>query len=99
LYEDTPFDFLNYDWHVLGLICFPFDIYFQWCVMQFFLADEMPESELSAASIQALADKVELDVQGGLASRPLLSVPHVISDEASCYYHGYVLVSLLRACE
>jgi len=54
--------------------------------------DEMPESELSAASIQALADKIELEVQGGLAPRPLLSVPHVISDEASCYYHGYVLV-------
>ena len=51
---------------------------------------EMPESELSPESIQALADKIEADIQGGLAQRPLLSVPHIISDEASCYYHGYV---------
>ena len=41
--------------------------------------------------MQALADEIELKVQGGLASRPLLSVPHLLSDEASCYYHGYVL--------
>jgi hypothetical protein len=33
-------------------------------------------------------------VQGGLAPRPLLSVPHIISDEASCYYHGYVLAEM-----
>ncbi len=33
---------------------------------------------------QALADRIELEVQGGLAGRPLLSVPHIISDEASC---------------
>ena len=56
--------------------------------------DELPEAEVTAEAIQALADKVELEIQGGLAQRPLLSVPHIISDEASCYYHGYVLVSL-----
>ena len=31
---------------------------------------------------------------GGPASRPLLSVPHILSDEASCYYHGYVLAEM-----
>ena len=31
---------------------------------------------------------------GGLTSRPLLSVPHILSDEASCYYHGYVLAEM-----
>jgi hypothetical protein len=34
--------------------------------------------------LQALADRIEFEVQGGLAGRPLLSVPHIISDEASC---------------
>jgi len=55
---------------------------------------EMPEEDLSAASIQALADKIEHDIEGGLAARPLLSVPHILSDEASCYYHGYVLAEM-----
>ena len=32
--------------------------------------------------------------QGGLSARPLLSVPHLLSDEASCYYHGYVLAEM-----
>jgi hypothetical protein len=72
---------------------------------------EMPEDQVTAASIQALADRIEMEIQGGelractavntvyvndegLASRPLLSVPHIISDEASCYYHGYVLAEM-----
>ena len=33
-------------------------------------------------------------MQGGLSARPLLSVPHLLSDEASCYYHGYVLAEM-----
>jgi len=37
---------------------------------------------------------VKLRIQGGLAGRPLLSVPHLLSDEASCYYHGYVLAEM-----
>jgi len=55
---------------------------------------ETPEDELTAESVQALADKVEAEVQGGLSPRPLLSVPHLLSDEASCYYHGYVLAEM-----
>mmetsp|Transcript_23259 Transcript_23259/g.36369 ORF Transcript_23259/g.36369 Transcript_23259/m.36369 type:complete len:664 (+) Transcript_23259:84-2075(+) len=55
---------------------------------------EMPEEDLTAESIKALADKVEKDIQGGLSARPLLSVPHILSDEASCYYHGYVLAEM-----
>ena len=53
---------------------------------------EMPEEDVTAESIKALADKVEHDIQGGLSARPLLSVPHILSDEASCYYHGYVSI-------
>ena len=55
---------------------------------------EMDESELSATSIQELADRIEKEIQGGLGARPLLSVPHLLSDEASCYYHGYVLAEM-----
>eukprot|EP00546_Thalassionema_frauenfeldii_P020638 CAMPEP_0178907646 /NCGR_PEP_ID=MMETSP0786-20121207/7485_1 /TAXON_ID=186022 /ORGANISM="Thalassionema frauenfeldii, Strain CCMP 1798" /LENGTH=645 /DNA_ID=CAMNT_0020579465 /DNA_START=94 /DNA_END=2031 /DNA_ORIENTATION=+ len=55
---------------------------------------EMAEEDLSAVSIKALADKVEREYQGGLSPRPLLSVPHLLSDEASCYYHGYVLAEM-----
>merc|ERR1719454_250274 len=54
----------------------------------------MPEADLNAESVQALADNVERKIQGGLAPRPLLSVPHILSDEASCYYHGYVLAEM-----
>jgi oligoendopeptidase F len=55
---------------------------------------ELTDSELSAARIAALADEVELKIQGGFSPRPLLSVPHLLSDEASCYYHGYVLAEM-----
>jgi Angiotensin-converting enzyme/Peptidase family M3 len=55
---------------------------------------ELPEDEVTADRVQALADEVELNIQGGLSARPLLSVPHIISDEASCYYHSYVLAEM-----
>jgi hypothetical protein len=46
---------------------------------------EVPEGELSVEALLALADRVEERVQGGLSPRPLLSVPHILADEASCY--------------
>jgi hypothetical protein len=52
---------------------------------------ELPEEDVTAEKIQALADEIEVKIQGGMSARPLLSVPHVISDEASCYYHGYTV--------
>lgn len=55
---------------------------------------ELPEEEVTSENIQKLADKCELDVQGGFSGRPLLSVPHLVSDEASCYYHGYTLAEM-----
>jgi len=55
---------------------------------------EMADEDVTAESIKALADKVEREVQGGLSPRPLLSVPHILSDEASCYCHGYVLAEM-----
>ena len=52
---------------------------------------ELPEEELTSEKVQALADEIEIKIQGGLSPRPLLSVPHLVSDEASCYYQGYTV--------
>lgn len=55
---------------------------------------ELDENEVTAEKIQSLADEIELKVQGGFSARPLLSVPHIVSDEASCYYQGYTLAEM-----
>ena len=52
---------------------------------------ELPDEELTSKRIQELADEIEIQIQGGLSARPLLSVPHLVSDEASCYYQGYTV--------
>lgn len=49
---------------------------------------ELPEDQVTAENILALATKIEIEIQGGQQARPLLTVPHLLSDEASCYYHG-----------
>ena len=54
----------------------------------------LPLEEVTPARVAALAAEVELKLQGGPASRPLLTVPHILSDESSCYYHGYVLAEM-----
>ena len=56
--------------------------------------DEDKEGELTAENVLALAEQVEGEIQGGPSARPLLTVPHLLSDEASCYYHGYVLAEM-----
>ena len=58
---------------------------------------ELPDDKLTKDNVQKLADDIELQIQGGLSPRPLLSVPHLVSDEASCYYQGYT-VSELKIC-
>ena len=55
---------------------------------------ELPDDEMTTERIQSLADEIEMKIQGGLGARPLLSVPHIVSDEASCYYHAYVLAEM-----
>ena len=46
---------------------------------------ELPEAEVTPAALVALAARVEGEVEGGPAPRPLLSVPHILSDESSAY--------------
>ncbi|KAJ3306553.1 hypothetical protein HDV03_004682 [Kappamyces sp. JEL0829] len=55
---------------------------------------ELPEDKVTPETILALADKIEREIQGGLSPRPLFSVPHILADESSCYYHGYVLAEM-----
>ena len=55
---------------------------------------ELPDDQVTADRIQSLAIEIEKKIQGGASPRPLLSVPHILSDEASCYYHGYVLAEM-----
>lgn len=49
---------------------------------------ELEEVDVTPERVISLADEIELSVQGGLAGRPLLSVPHILSDESAAYYHG-----------
>ncbi|NNE42852.1 MAG: peptidase M3, partial [Gemmatimonadetes bacterium] len=57
---------------------------------------EMPEDELTPDHILATLRSVEerfLMFPGG-CPRPTLAVPHLLSREASAYYHGYVLAQM-----
>ena len=55
---------------------------------------ELPEDEVTPAALLALADKIDLEISGGPAGRPIMSVPHILADESSAYYHGYVLAEM-----
>eukprot|EP00814_Leptocylindrus_danicus_P016230 CAMPEP_0116021066 /NCGR_PEP_ID=MMETSP0321-20121206/10165_1 /TAXON_ID=163516 /ORGANISM="Leptocylindrus danicus var. danicus, Strain B650" /LENGTH=633 /DNA_ID=CAMNT_0003491865 /DNA_START=38 /DNA_END=1939 /DNA_ORIENTATION=+ len=55
---------------------------------------ELPDEEVTPERVMQLADEVEKSIQGGFSPRPLLSVPHILSDEASCYYQGYTLAEM-----
>lgn len=56
---------------------------------------EMSAEELTAENILRTLRRIEeemLMMPGG--PRPLLSVPHLLSGEASAYYHGYILAEM-----
>ena len=55
---------------------------------------ELPDEQVTPEKIMSLADEIENSIQGGFSPRPLLSVPHILSDEASCYYQGYTLAEM-----
>jgi hypothetical protein len=59
---------------------------------------ELPEEVVKPETIEALADEIELKIQGGFSPRPILSVPHIVSDEASCYYQGYTVRMCVLSC-
>ena len=55
---------------------------------------EMKDEDLTAEKVLQLSMDVQQRVQGGASALPLLAVPHILSDESSCYYHGYVLAEM-----
>jgi hypothetical protein len=60
---------------------------------------ELPEGELTPDRILELCRTVERRLQffDQGSPRPTLSVPHPLSGDASCYYHGYVLAEMAVA--
>lgn len=55
---------------------------------------ELRDDDVTAERILQIADDVEKEIELGPSPRPLLSVPHPLSDESSAYYHGYVLAEM-----
>ncbi len=57
---------------------------------------ELPESELTPENIIKTMRTIESKITGIAAGshRPVLSVPHLLSGEASAYYHGYVMAEM-----
>lgn len=55
---------------------------------------ELSDDELTRENVKALAKKVDFEINQRVGGRPLLTVPHILSNEASCYYHGYVLAEM-----
>ncbi|MEO6094720.1 MAG: M3 family metallopeptidase [Fibrobacteria bacterium] len=56
---------------------------------------EMPDAELVADNVIKTLRGIERDMQFlNEGTRPVLSVPHLLSGESSAYYHGYVLAEM-----
>jgi len=56
---------------------------------------QMPESDLSAEAVLALARASELRILGVQVSpRPLLAIPHLLNQESAAAYHGYLLANM-----
>jgi hypothetical protein len=56
---------------------------------------EMPEADLTPENVIAALRKIEREMQFlNEGTRPVLSVPHLLSGESSAYYHGYVLAEM-----
>jgi len=56
---------------------------------------EMNDEELTAENITKLARDTEQRILGIKCSpRPTLAIPHLLSDESACSYHGYLLANM-----
>lgn len=56
---------------------------------------ELSDEELTPERATALARECELDILGIECSpRPLMAIPHLLSDEAACAYQGYLLAHM-----
>ncbi|MDD9155286.1 M3 family metallopeptidase [Aliivibrio sp. S4TY2] len=56
---------------------------------------QLTDEELTPENITALARATEKKILGLACSpRPLMAIPHLVSDEAACAYHGYLLAHM-----
>lgn len=56
---------------------------------------QMNDEDLTAENITQLARKTEQEILGLECSpRPLLAIPHLLSDESACSYQGYLLANM-----
>jgi hypothetical protein len=56
---------------------------------------QLSDEELNAETVTKLARDMEKKILGLDASpRPLMAIPHLLSDEASCAYQGYLLAHM-----
>ena len=56
---------------------------------------EMPEAQLTPDNVIKTLREIESGMQFlNEGTRPVLSVPHLLSGESSAYYHGYVLAEM-----
>ena len=56
---------------------------------------QLDDADLTAEKITALAREIEFKILGlALGPRPLLSIPHLLSDESACSYQGYLLANM-----
>ncbi|PCJ50898.1 MAG: peptidase M3 [Gammaproteobacteria bacterium] len=56
---------------------------------------EMNDEHLTPEKITQLARKTEQQIMGLACSpRPLLAIPHLLSDESACSYQGYLLANM-----
>ncbi len=54
----------------------------------------MSDDQLTAESITRLARDCEREILGVESPRPLLSIPHLLSNEQACSYQGYLLAQM-----
>jgi len=56
---------------------------------------ELSDDELTVENIIALARSTEKQILGlDLSPRPLLAIPHLLSDQSACTYQGYLLANM-----
>ncbi|MDK9765101.1 peptidase M3, partial [Vibrio sp. D420a] len=56
---------------------------------------QLNDNELTPEKITQLARRTELEILGLESSpRPLMAIPHLLSDEAACAYQGYLLAHM-----
>jgi len=56
---------------------------------------QLADSELKPETITRLARDMETKILGlDVSPRPLLSIPHLLSDESACSYQGYLLANM-----